>query len=38
MTEIAYLISKGFTYHDILIMPIHERHNYINMFLDDLNK
>lgn len=34
MSEIAFLIGKGFTYSDLLIMPIHERTNYVNLYLD----
>lgn len=32
-----FLIKHGYTYHDFLIIPIHERTNIINQLLDNEN-
>jgi len=32
---ILFLLSKGFTYRDILILPIHERNNIITALIEN---
>jgi hypothetical protein len=32
--SILFLLTKGFTYHDVLILPVHERNSIINYFME----
>jgi hypothetical protein len=34
MDEILFLLKNGFTYQDILIIPIHERRNFVGYLFD----
>jgi hypothetical protein len=36
LEAIIFLVSKGFSYRDILMMPIHERNNILGMMLENL--
>mgnify|MGYP000462749723 CR=1 FL=1 len=34
LNSILFLLARGFTYQDVLILPIHERNNIINLILE----
>jgi hypothetical protein len=38
LDEILFLVTRGFSYNDILIMPVYERRYYVNFLVEKISE